>query len=106
MMIILLILLILGVMFGISGGVASSRGHSFLLFGFLGIFTSPVVAIIVAFIIPAKNTYKTTRRKIVRSAVRGNNSKGSKNPYESPQETSGYSRRGNISKGTGRSYRR
>ena len=93
-------------MFGISGGVASSRGHSFVLFGFLGIFTSPVVAIIVAFIIPAKKTYKTTRRKIVRTAVRGNSTKISKNPYEAPQESAIYSGRGNSNKGTTRSYRR
>ncbi len=87
----ILVIGVLGVFGAISGAVASARGHGFLAFFFLGALISPVLAIILTFIIsPPK---KAQRRRTYGGAGRGTTRKTrahmasrsrSRNPYEPP----------------------
>jgi phosphotransferase system glucose/maltose/N-acetylglucosamine-specific IIC component len=67
----LFIVLILTGIFGtITGAVASARGHNFWLFFVVGALVSPVVGIVLAFVIPARaktSSRSGRRRHVVRS---------------------------------------
>ena len=81
------VIAILGLFGGITGAVASARGHNFWAFFFLGALISPVLGIILTFIISppqrGRGTRRLTRRrtKSVRADPRRTRSK---NPYEAP----------------------
>lgn len=91
-MAILVVLVLLAVFGLISGLVAQSRGHSFILFFLLGALISPLLAIILAFVLPKK---QTARRRIVRGkpGIAGRPATGAyrkvplhqaRNPYRPP----------------------
>jgi len=86
-MIIIAVIAVLSVFGAITGAVASARGHSFWAFFFLGALISPVLGIILTFIITPPRRGRSTRRftrrrtKSVRSDPRRTRSK---NPYEAP----------------------
>ena len=65
MPIVIIAVLVLVIFFVVSGAVAKARGHSFILFGLLGLVTSPVLAIILALIIAPPATAGTARRRRV-----------------------------------------
>ncbi len=66
----ILALLILGIFGVISGAVASSRNHSFWLFFVLGALISPVLAIILAFVIASPAPPQRAVRRVVRRGAR------------------------------------
>jgi len=96
----LIIVLVLTAIFGaITGAVASSRGHNFWLFFIVGALVSPVVGIVLAFVIPARaktSSRSGRRRQVVRSTKTGRSTKTSRttgqrrslpdrsNPYSPP----------------------
>jgi hypothetical protein len=95
---VLFIVLALCVLFGvISGAVASSRGHNFVPFFILGAVISPLLAIILAFVIsPPRRAKKKRRGRMVRRKLplyaRGKPAlREDRNPYKAP--TASYSRR-------------
>lgn len=90
-MTIIVVLAILGVFGAITGAVASARGHGFWPFFFLGALISPVLGIILTFIISPPRKAARTRRvvrrgtKTVRGTQRGTQRRTrSQNPYEAP----------------------
>jgi hypothetical protein len=96
-MFIIAIVAILGIFGLISAAVASARGHSFVLFFLLGALISPVLAILLAFILqPAQGASRRVRKvrrggsrrtggtATARQRNRARTRAGSKNPYEPP----------------------
>lgn len=81
---VLIVIAMFAVFGGISGAVASSRGHGFWPFFFLGALISPLLAIILVFIIAppkrAKARWKSRRtipmRSTGRTGARGTGSRG------------------------------
>jgi hypothetical protein len=88
-MLFLMVLAVCGIFGAISGAVATTRGHGFLPFFFLGALISPVLAIILAFVIAPPRKAKKRRGRMVRRKVplygRGKiPSREDRNPYSSP----------------------
>jgi hypothetical protein len=92
-MIFLIAIAICAIFGAISGAVATTRGHGFLPFFFLGALISPVLAIILAFVIaPPRRKSKKRRGRLVRRKVplygRGRTTvREDGNPYKAPTES-------------------
>jgi hypothetical protein len=98
----LLCLLIVIALFGvISGAVAQARGHNFWLFFVLGALISPLLALILAFVIPPPKVRARRRRVRRRGPVTGTVSRTGqvgrppardRNPYAPPAPERPYRR--------------
>ncbi len=69
MEILALAIVMLGIFGLVSGAVANSRGHGFLPFFILGALISPVLAIILCFVISPPR--KSSKRRLGRNTTRG-----------------------------------
>jgi hypothetical protein len=81
------VIAVLGMFGAITGAVASARGHGFWPFFFLGALISPVLGIILTFIIspPRKTRTRRVVRRVAKAPSRGTQRRtNSQNPYEAP----------------------
>jgi uncharacterized membrane protein YgaE (UPF0421/DUF939 family) len=90
-MTLLVVLIILAFFGAITGAIASTRGHNFLAFFLLGALISPLLGIILCFIItPPKKSTRNFRKRYSKTgsiATRSRSLQDDRNPYSAPRST-------------------